>query len=172
MIDAVVKIFTFHRNLALFLAFACACVLGFAYVAEYIFHYSPCPLCLWQRKPYFAVIALSLAVLALERKNPKISFYLLLACGLAFAIGIGVSGFHNGVEQGWWKGLDSCGDTKLPDSASIEELREYLHNKKITDCGVATWKFLGLSMTAYNFMMSVGFTAFTLFFALRGKKSA
>ncbi len=150
------------RNLALFLAASCVVILGFAYVSEYIFYYSPCPLCLWQRKPYFVVIVLAFLVLAFSGRNQRISFYLLLACGLGFLMGAGISGFHNGVEQGWWKGLDSC-TGGLPSGVSLEELRTYLYNKKALDCRVPTWKLFGLSMAAYNFILSMGLTALTFF---------
>ena len=160
-------LFSDPKNLALTLGLASLGTLTFVYISQYVFHYDPCILCLYQRKPYFAVLALAAAAFFAE---PKIRFYLLLLCGAAFLAGTGIAGYHNGVEQEWWAGTQACGDASLPQNASIEELKEYLMNKKIVRCDVPSWKFLGLSMTAYNLMLSLGLSAFTFYFALQGRK--
>lgn len=156
-----------HKNLALLICAVSVGALAFAYTAQYGFNLQPCVLCLYQRKPYFAVIALSLmAVFAADRK-PRAAFVLLLLSGLAFAVGMAISGFHTGVENAWWKGLDACGDTTLPDNATLEQMQEYIMNRPIVRCDVAGWKFMGISMTGYNFMLSTALTAFTFFFTFR-----
>lgn len=167
------KLFDFfsnHRHLALGLVAASIAILGFAYVAQYVFHYDPCILCLYQRKPYFAVIAMGIAAFTLQNKQPQAAFFLLLLCGIAFLASAGIAGYHTGVEQGWWKGTQACGDALLPRNATIDELREYLRNKRITRCDVPSWKLLGFSMTNYNFAQSLMLAIGTFWLAFRGRK--
>lgn len=156
-----------HKNLALLICAASVGALAFAYTAQYGFNLQPCILCLYQRKPYFAVIALSLLAAFFADRKPRTAFALLLLSGAAFVVGMGIAGFHTGVENGWWKGLDACGDAALPENATLEQMQEYIMNRPIVRCDVAGWKFLGISMTGYNFMLSTALAAFTFFFALR-----
>lgn len=170
--NKLITFFSDHRHLALALVLGSAGILGFAYVSQYVFHFDPCILCLYQRKPYFAVIVLALAALAVQKKKPQWSFYLLLLCGVSFLVGAGIAGFHTGVEQGWWQGTQACGDANLPQNASIDELREYLRNKRITRCDVPSWVLFGFSMTNYNFVQSLGLAAGTFFLTFRGRRKA
>lgn len=170
--NRLLDILTRHRNLALALVFASAAILSFAYVSQYVFHYDPCILCLYQRKPYFAVIVLGMAAFFLQKRHPRTAFFLLLLCGASFLIGAGVAGYHTGVEQGWWKGTQACGDALLPQNATIDELREYLRNKRVTRCDVPSWTFLGFSMTNYNLVQSLLLAALTFWLSLRGQRQA
>jgi disulfide bond formation protein DsbB len=162
--------FADKKNLSLAAVAVSIGALVFAYTAQYGFNLLPCPLCLEQRKPYFAIIVLGLAALYYANKKSKVSFWLLLLCGLAFLTGVGISGFHTGVEQGWWKGLEACGDSSLPVGASIEELKEYLINRPIVRCDVPAWQMFGISMTGYNFLLSLSMAVFIFYFTLRGHK--
>lgn len=160
------------RPLAAALFAASLGILVFVYISQYVFHFDPCPLCLWQRKPYFVVLALSLFAFMLADKKSCWARWALAGCGLAFMTGVGISGFHSGVEMGWWKGLQACGDASLPDSGDIEALRNYLLNRKIVRCDVPIWQFLGLSMTMYNFIASSVLAAVTFFLLYKGCKKS
>lgn len=162
--------FTATRPLALLLGAASIGILAFAYVSQYVFHYDPCPLCLWQRKPYFAVIALVALAALLAAQRPALARWLVAACGLAFAVGAGIALFHTGVEYGWWKGLEACGDSALPVAGDIEALRAYLQNRNVVRCDVPIWRLFGLSMTVYNLMTSVVLAGFTFAMWWRGRK--
>lgn len=159
-----------HKNLGFLVAAAGVAALSFAYVAQYGFNLQPCILCLYQRKPYFAVIILGLLAAWLSDKKPRLSFGLLLLSALSFAIGAGIAGFHTGVEQGWWKGLEACGDAALPENASLAELQRYVMNRPIVRCDVAAWKLFGLSMSNYNFMLSSFLAGVTAWLAARGRR--
>ncbi len=167
----IVGILSDHKYLSLSLALISAAILAFAYISQYVFHYSPCILCLYQRKPYFAVIILSLLAFAFSRKKPQWAFYLLLLCVSSFLIGSGIALYHTGVELEWWKGTQACGDDLLPRNASVEELRQYLTNKKVTRCDVPSWMLFGLSMTNYNLIQSVILAAGSFHFTIKGKKA-
>lgn len=148
------------RPLAALLLLASLAILGTAYISQYVFHYDPCVLCLYQRKPYFAVIALSLLALGLATTKPHYARLCLWGCAAAFGVGIGLSFYHTGVEQTWWEGTAACGGGTLP-VGDVEALRAYLENKRVTRCDVPTWKLFGLSMTVYNLMASSVLFVFT-----------
>lgn len=161
-------IFTDRRNLALLLAATGAGVLAVVYTAQYGFGCEPCILCRYQRGPYYALLILGLLSAGTGRAWPKVSFGFLLLCGAAILTGLGLSGYHVGVEERWWMGPKACGGA-LPDSDDIEVLRQYLLNRPIVDCTVPMCK-IGLSMTGWNFLLSLGLAGFTGFMLLRGRK--
>lgn len=162
-------IFAATRPLALLLLTASAGALGFAYISQYVFHYDPCPLCLWQRKPYMAVIALSAVAALLAGRRRDVARALLWVCGLAFTVGAGIALFHTGVEQGWWQGLQSCGDSGMPPPGDLDALRAYLQNRNVVRCDVASWQLFGLSMTAYNLLASLALAGFSFALLRRGR---
>lgn len=157
------------KNIALLIAAASVVTLTFVYIAQYGFNLQPCILCLYQRKPYFIVIFFSLLATFLADKKQRMAFNLLLLSALAFAIGAAIAGFHTGVERGWWTGLASCGDALLPENATVEQLQAYIMNRPVVRCDVAGWKFMGLSMSNYNFLLSVALTVFTVTATLKRK---
>lgn len=157
------------RNLALFLTLASAGILAFVLVTQYVFGHEPCILCRYQRIPYYIVLVIGFFAAALAAIKPKWTFGLLILSGIAFMSGLGISGYHIGVEQHWWMGPKACG-SPLPLNATPEEFRDYILNKNIVDCSVPGWTFLGLSMTTYNFITSLVLVFFTFVMTLRGRK--
>lgn len=160
------------RRFALFLFGMSLLTLGIVYTAEYGFNMLPCPLCLHQRKPYFVVAFLAFGAFFAASRSPRLAWALIAACLLAFIANMGISGFHFGVEQGWWKGLEACGDASLPSGSSLDELQRYLSQRPIVDCRVAGGKFLGLSMTGYNFLLSAFLASVTALALARCKTAA
>lgn len=160
-------IFCDHRNLALLLAFTGAAILAFVYTAQYKFGCEPCILCRYQRGPYYALLICGLFGAGFARTQPKLALGFLLLCFGAVLSGLGISGYHIGVEQNWWMGPKACGGA-LPTTGSIEELRQYLLNRPIVDCSVPMCK-VGLSMTGWNFLLSIGLAGFIGLMLLRGR---
>lgn len=165
------SIFLNRRYLALALVAASTAALAFAYISQYGFGLEPCILCLYQRKPYFAAIALGLLAAGVSGKCKKTTIVLLLLCCAAFLTGMGIAGFHVGVEQGWWPGTAACGGATLPENATLAELRNYLLNRKIVRCDIPAFSLFGISMTGYNFLLSAFLAAFSLFFTWKGRKA-
>ncbi|MDP2206912.1 MAG: disulfide bond formation protein B [Alphaproteobacteria bacterium] len=162
--------FSDHRNLSLLLAATGAVILGFVYTAQYGFGCEPCILCRYQRGPYYALLIFGLLGAGFARFNSKAGFGFLLLCGAAALTGLGISGYHIGVEHHWWMGPQACGGA-LPTTGTIEELRQYLLNRPIVDCSVPMCK-IGLSMTGWNFILSLGLTGFISAMLLRGRKKS
>lgn len=162
-----------HRNLGLLVAAASAGALCFAWILQYGFHKLPCPLCYMQRYPYMVNFFVGLLAAILTKKFPRAAFAVLLLAGVTFAVNIGISFFHVGVEHDWWPGLSTCGGgVAPPEGATMEEMMKYFENAPIVDCKVAGWRLFGISMTEQNFMLSVFLTVFTFFHAIKGYRNA
>ncbi len=136
----------------LFLLLGSIFALTFAYISQYVFDYQPCILCLYQRKPFFAVIALSLITLTFlkTKQAKKISFFcciifLLINCCIAF--------YHVGVEKKIFRGPTTCSSAEnLNEIDNLQDLEKALLKTKAIRCDQPSFVFLSLSMAAWNFI--------------------
>lgn len=144
--------------------------LGMAYLAEYGFKLLPCELCLLQRKPFFAVIALALAALvwrkAIQRK------VILALMGVALLANSGIALYHTGVEQKWWQGPTECSADDLKTGQSLEEIRAAVMAAPLIRCDTPAWEFHGITMASMNIFFCLFLSAFafvSLYAATRPK---
>lgn len=137
---------------ALLLA-ATVAVLAAAYASQYLGGLQPCQLCLYQRYPHMAVIALAAAALAVGADSPLRTVAMALA-GAVLLGGAGLAGYHVGVEQGVFEGLASCGGVSSS-GASLDELREQLLAAEPVRCDEVAWSLFGISMAGYNGIVSL-----------------
>ncbi len=134
-----------------------AAMLSAAYAFQYLGGLAPCTLCIYQRVPYAITIALTvLAVPFAPVLGPRMVALGVAVCGLAFAAGAAVAGFHVGVEQGWWEGLSSCG-SHIDPNQSFEDFKAQLLAAPTVRCTDIAWSMFGISMAGYNFLASVVF---------------
>ena len=144
-------------------------VLATVYIAEYGFGLAPCTLCLWQRYPYMAMIALGLAGTGFCRQ-PAIRRASVVLGGLVGLIGAGIAGFHVGVEQGWWAGLSSCSAPVIEKGMSVEDLKAVLQARQdVVPCDEPAWTLFGVSMAGYNLILATLLGAGYMIAALRGR---
>ncbi|HCP00290.1 MAG: disulfide bond formation protein B [Alphaproteobacteria bacterium] len=116
----------------------------------------PCPLCVYQRWPYWVMVTLGLtAALAGRRLQPSALALFAAVGGLVFLAGAGIAGFHVGVEQQWWEGLSTCGGVHTDSNLSIEKLKEKLFATPIARCDDMPWSLFGISLAGYNLISSV-----------------
>ncbi len=137
------------RYLALFILAVAAAALGTAYVAQFAFGYEPCPLCFYQRIPYWAAAGLAIAALVL---GPPLRTGFLMIAGVAFVVGSGLAVYHVGVEQHWWASA-TCGG-QLPGAMTGDQLLAALTQKAAKGCDEVDWAFLGVSMATWNAIAS------------------
>ena len=134
---------------ALLLATAAAVILA-ALAFEHIGGYIPCPLCLQQRYAYYAgipALAAALALLRSGRTLPAAGVFLLV--GAAFVVNAGLGVYQAGAEWKFWEIASCAASGGLPDF-DINKLN--IKNAPI--CGVASWRFLGLSFAGWNVVAS------------------
>ncbi|MCK6441842.1 disulfide bond formation protein B [Elstera cyanobacteriorum] len=114
----------------------------------------PCILCLYQRWPHAAAIAVGLVAILLfhQGKTGAAKLFTVLAA-VAIVASAAIGAFHMGVEWHWWQGTASCGST-LGAGQTIDQLRASLLETPVVRCDEAAWSFLGLSMAGYNFVIS------------------
>lgn len=117
-------------------------LLGGAYVSQYGFGLFPCEMCWWQRYPHFAAIALALASFVIVPNRVWVAL-----AGLAIVTSGLIGGFHAGVEYGWWEGITPCALT----TGTIDAFDVGAAQMR---CDIAAWRFLGISLAGWNFLIS------------------
>jgi disulfide bond formation protein DsbB len=136
------------RNAVILLAIlgSAALLLG-AYGFQFLGGLAPCKLCLWQRWPH--AIAIAIGVVAILSHNRLLA----LAGALTVGTGTGIALYHSGVEQHWWPGPDSCTSTSIA-GLSPEDLLAQIMAAPPVRCDEIVWQFAGLSMPAWNGILS------------------
>jgi disulfide bond formation protein DsbB len=118
--------------------------------------YPPCPLCLYQRLPYYFLLTIGLVAFPLNAALKlgqmawiSIGSIAVLTLCLSTALGI----FHAGVEFNLWQGPTGC--SGAIQAANIEQLLETLKNKVAVSCKEPNILILGLSLSVWNTIVSV-----------------
>jgi disulfide bond formation protein DsbB len=150
------------RRLPLLLFAACALVLAAAWGSQLWGKLLPCELCLYERWPYYAVLALG-GVALLAGRRPVSAAALTLAA-LAFIAGTALAFYHVGVEHHWFAGPSAC--TGGGPASSIEELRRRLLSQQPVACDQPQWALYGVTLAGLNLIASLALALFSLW-ALR-----
>ncbi len=143
-------------------------ILAGAFGFQYVGGLAPCQLCLWQRWPHAAAIAIMiLALFVQERALPG---WILAIVGMMAALttaGIGM--FHVGVEYQWWEGLASCSGNSIAGLSVNDLLNPDVTIAAPVRCDAVAWSFFGVSMAGWNVILSLGLAAIWL---LAARKTA
>ena len=116
--------------------------------------YAPCELCILQRWPHAAAFALAIIVAATGFRRAW-GILGLVAAVLATAF----AAYHMGVEQSWWPGPSACsGGLGDLSTVSPQELLSRIRGAQVVRCDEPSWYFLGLTMAAWNAILSAGLT--------------
>jgi disulfide bond formation protein DsbB len=145
------------RPACLLLALVSAALLLGALALQYLAGLPPCHLCILQRWPYVALIALGL-IGARWYSRPLLGVATLVLLG-----GAGLGIYHVGIEEGWWALPTSCiaGGT----AATVEDLKRMLAEAPPA-CDQVSFAFMGLTLAGWNLVVSLLLAAFTLAAAL------
>ena len=119
-----------------------------AYLSQHVGGLAPCPLCLIQRYPHFAVLGLGLAAVVL---GGRARVALLGLCGLALLVTAGYGVYHAGVEQGWF----ASGCAAPMAGGSIEDIKAQIMAAPLTRCDEVPWSLIGVSLAGWNAIASV-----------------
>jgi disulfide bond formation protein DsbB len=139
-------------------------VLGAALLSQYWGGLTPCELCLLERWPWWAAIALAaVAWLAGEKITPAAAAVLL---AIVFAAGAGLGFYHVGVEQHWFPGPTACTASGTA-AASVDALRAQLLGKQAVMCDQVQWSLFGVSLAGWNFLASLALAVFCVAAARR-----
>lgn len=123
-----------------------------ALASQYIGGLAPCELCIWQRWPHLAAIAFGAGYLLTVRRFPA------AVAAASLVVGSGIAAYHVGVEQQWWAGPGACSGTGLGEMTG-SELLDLTVADTIVRCDEVAWSMFGLSMAAWNGLLSIGIAA-------------
>ena len=111
-------------------------------------------MCLEQRYAYYLVIVLGAVLAFAAPRLPRVLVIAALAVLALAAFGNAIFGaFHAGVEWGFWQGPATCSGP-VQDLGSAGSLLQRLDTVKVVRCDEVQWRFLGLSLAGYNFLIS------------------
>lgn len=160
---------TLHpKTLFLALIALAAASLAAALFAQFAYGLKPCELCLAQRAPFIAVIALSLAGLAVLKK-PALVNALAALSALTVLANAGIAFYHSGVERHWWRSIfESCA---LPETSHADLLSSIMATPAAR-CDEIAWAdpIFGLSMANYNFILCSGMAVFLALWLRKSRK--
>ncbi len=152
-----------------FIAFtASAAMLATAHAFERFLLLAPCPLCYNQRQVYWVAAGLALVGILLNwRRAPaRVMFGISVLLGVVFLVGAGVASYHSLVEWGVLPAPATCavGNVTVTGGDLWEKLGKPM---AVPSCAEAKWHFLGLSMAAWNVLVSVALAAASFYAATR-----
>jgi disulfide bond formation protein DsbB len=155
---------------------ASAALLAGAHAFETFGHLPPCTLCLRQREAHWAVLTIAAAGIGLSFTPLAGRVRLLVGLGLvaAFAYSTYMGAFHTGVEWHWWPGPTTCATGGVGGGVSPADMQAILSGTRIQPpaCDVALWHFLGLSMAAWNALISLGLLVLSGLYVWRSRTPA
>ena len=128
-----------------------------AWIFQYGFGYLPCTMCYWQRHAHKAVLGVAALWLILRALGVQAAEILRWAAVLALLVSFTVAAWHVGVEYGVLEGPQACaaGPAHVPDIDPNNPLGFLNEPVKPPACSEAVWHFLGLSMAAWNALLSL-----------------
>lgn len=133
-------------------------VLGAALASQYWGGLVPCELCLAERWPWWAAVALSAVFwMAGDRVSLPVAALVLAA---VFFVSAGLAFYHVGVEQHWFAGPVACTATPGAGATTIEELRRQLLAAQPVMCDQVQWALFGVSLAGLNLLASLVMAAF------------
>jgi disulfide bond formation protein DsbB len=146
---------------------ACACLLAYAYYAQFFLHLEPCPLCIFQRIGIF-VLGLVFLAAALHDPGPTGRKLYALCAALAALGTAAIAVRHLYIQSLPPDAVPACG-ASLDFMLKVFSISEVLV-KVLTgsgECAKITWDFLGLAMPAWVLISAVILGAFGLWSNLR-----
>jgi disulfide bond formation protein DsbB len=127
-------------------------LLAGAFAFQYIGGMLPCAMCLWQRWPHAAAVAIAAVGVALPRAA------LAWMGALAMAVNAGIALLHTGVERAWWTlNLTCTGGGQDLGTMDVTALLDPTQGAEIVLCTEVPWSLLGLSMASWNGIACLAF---------------
>jgi disulfide bond formation protein DsbB len=153
------------RLVALLLPLA---LLAGALGSQYLGGLYPCEMCWWQRYAHIAALvpaAVAFTTPAISARARTLTLLAALAIAVSGAIGV----YHAGVEAKIFEGFTQC--TALSKSGSTAELLQQITHAPLVRCDEVQFRFLGLSLAAWNAILSLGGAALIALLTLRGRRA-
>jgi disulfide bond formation protein DsbB len=159
------------RGIALSSALAAAFALGLALASERWEGLVPCALCLLERWPYRAAIALGLLASVVPHRWARALLALIV---LSMLISVALAVVHVGVEQHYWPSpLPECAAPSFTDGTIAERLAQ-MPTRPAKPCEDAAYLIPGLpiSMAAMNLLYALALAILLGILLWRGRRAA
>lgn len=128
-----------------------------AWIFQYGFGYPPCTMCYWQRHAHKVVLVIAAIAIALSFGGKSMSKLFAILLVLAFLGSAYFAFWHVGVEFKIFEGPQTCaaGGGGMVGFDPNNPLGGLDQKIKGPACSEALWHFLGLSMAAWNGIISL-----------------
>ena len=141
-----------RTHLILLATFGSAALLAGAFAFQYIGGLAPCHLCILQRYPHGAAVAIGAVALLIP--GTLLGRLLPWAGALAALTTAGYGAYHTGVERKWWAGPDTCTSGPIGQISS-KDLLAQIQAAPVVQCDQVAWQMLGLSMASWNMLAAL-----------------
>ena len=145
-----------------------AALLAGAFGSQYFGGLYPCEMCWWQRYAHFAALVPAILAFTAPATSSR-SRALTLLAALAIAVSGAIGVYHAGVEAKIFEGFTQC--TALSTSSSTAELLKQITQAPLVRCDEVQWRFLGLSLAAWNAIISLGGALLIVVLTMRSKRT-
>ena len=131
-------------------ALGCAGLLGFGYYLQFVEHLEPCPMCIFQRLCYIAIVVVTTVGAVHGPRGGAVTVYSALTM-VAALIGAGIAGRQTWLQHMPEDQVPACGP-------GLEYMLETLPLANVIkqsligtgECAVVTWRFLGRSIAEWS----------------------
>jgi len=130
--------------------FSCAALVA-AWVAQYVFGFEACILCLYQR--YLYIAAIFLLAFSLYFMHGHFQSFFLVVTALVLLACAGTAAYQVAIENQWVPLPKICG-TPLP-TGSFEDFKNIISSRSYIACDKVEWSLFGISMAGYNFVLAL-----------------
>jgi disulfide bond formation protein DsbB len=154
------------RLIALLLPLA---LLGGAFASQYLGGLYPCEMCWWQRYAHMAAIAAAALAFTAPAESSRARVFTLLAA-LAIAVSGAIGVYHAGVEAKIFQGFTQC-TAEVSRGISTADLLKQLTHAPLVRCDEVQFRFLGLSLAAWNAILSLGGAAVIVVLCPRDRRA-
>lgn len=139
-----------------------------AFFIQHVLGAPPCYLCIWERWPFVALVALGAAAYAAPPQHPLRRAVFGLAALVAAGSAV-LAAYHVGVEQHWWAGTAACAPEDGADD--LDALRRLLTETEVVRCDEVNWSLAGISLAGFNVLLSSALFLYCLAAAMTGPAS-
>lgn len=131
-------------------AVGCAALLGFGYYLQFVEHLEPCPMCIFQRLCYAAIVIITLlAALHGPRRGGVYGYGVLTV--IAAGIGAGIAGRQTWLQHLPEDQVPACGpglEYMLEQFPLAQVIKQALRGTG--ECAAVDWTFLSLSIAEWS----------------------
>lgn len=151
-------------------AVGCAALLGFGYYLQFAEHIEPCPMCIFQRLCYMAIVVVTLLGALHGPQRGGVYVYAVMT-SLAALVGAGIAARQTWLQHMPAEQVPACGpglEFMLEQFPLAQVIKQALRGTG--ECAAVDWTFLSLSIAAWSLLCFSGvLVVYLIFMAARAR---